>query len=791
MLFLVHCGGSHNSASSRMIIFSLSDTNTNDSLSMSLSEEMLTSDDYAYTATFYTSENEAPGPLAAGPFDASEYNVEDGSYFINPELENGTYWLIFKLVKRVDHEVGEITLYQTEIHVEINDSIVTLDLTNNTFTDAFDMDEDDLTNIVELNIGTDPLDADSDGDNASDGEDSWPTDASEWTDTDGDGAGDNTDTCPATENVEQTDSDGDGTGDACDMDADNDGVDDEIDNCPEVFNPEQTDTDSDGTGDACDDDKDGDGLSATEEAGVGTNDLLSDSDGDSTTDRVDQFPTDSSESADNDDDGVGDNADNCPTLANDNQADLDSDAEGDVCDADDDDDGIADNVDNCPQTLASASLSDDFSDQTDTDADGFGVACDCDNTDASFNSQAEDAPDTFVWDTNCDGIDGNVNAAVFVSLGGSETATGTSPDEPAFDLQGAIETAYANGFDVYLTVGEYQLTDLQLADGVSLYGGFSTSFNARQSVISDGNKTTLYLNSSTADGEDWLALLNITDFTMPVTLAGLNLVSESQQPQQILLAADNAHVTLEHNHFTGSESADAEFLITLEGTDANISANYFSGRASETSVGISLEDSRGTLTNNIFNMGSAQHTTAVELSTSEFDVLNNTIDGGRHEHGTAFGLDFSNSVLTLINNIFITQNSNYQASFRCQGPAPESPVTLFNNLFLRYSSDGIVYPAYITCSNGRDLLTTEDELDDSAYASELNTSDNTVDNRTQAMDDATAGLSTMLDETFQLVTEDENPALNSGQDVSDFDVTHDFWRNLRSATPDLGAHESE
>jgi hypothetical protein len=52
---------------------------------------------------------------------------------------------------------------------------------------------------------------------------------------------------------------------------------------------------------------------------------------------------------DTDTDGVPNVRDNCPNMSNANQADLNSDGEGDACDADDDGDGILDDSDACPR----------------------------------------------------------------------------------------------------------------------------------------------------------------------------------------------------------------------------------------------------------------------------------------------------------------------------------------------------------------------------------------------------------------------------------------------------------
>ena len=102
---------------------------------------------------------------------------------------------------------------------------------------------------------------------------------------------------------------------------------------------------------------------------------------------------------DRDNDGIADEDDNCPDIANADQADIDGDGSGDVCDPDQmdtDQDGVVDSADNCPK--------DANADQADIDGDGIGDVCDPDQTDTDADGVADSA-DNCPEDANADQAD--------------------------------------------------------------------------------------------------------------------------------------------------------------------------------------------------------------------------------------------------------------------------------------------------------------------------------------------------------------------------------------------------
>jgi hypothetical protein len=91
----------------------------------------------------------------------------------------------------------------------------------------------------------------------------------------------------------------------------------------------------------------------------------------------------------------------------------------------------------------------------------------------------DDAPDDAFTDSNCDGIDGDADAAIFVSTTGADGASGTMA-APLRTFGEALTLAAARGKSVYACNGVYAENVALATTAVSLFGGYDCEHGWRR-----------------------------------------------------------------------------------------------------------------------------------------------------------------------------------------------------------------------------------------------------------------------------------------------------------------------
>lgn len=298
---------------------------------------------------------------------------------------------------------------------------------------------------------------------------------------------------------------------------------------------------------------------------------------------------------DTDGDGDYDFNDNCPTVANADQADMDGDDVGDVCDTDIDGDGFNNDEENCPYIVNSdpnvfpesspgvpvtiqacfnnnADVDDDGVNNTsdncifianagqeDIDGDNIGDACDDDKDGDTVNNDADNCPlipNLDQKDTDADGT-GDVCEQMFVKTDGSDSNNCETWATACKTIQRGVDAAQAKSLtQVFVKEGIYRpASTINLKKGINIYGGFDGTETQVSKALPSINLTIISGDTNTSDTVNADGIVEVVDEINGVG----NLSTLLQANAQGVLGDDNIIVQgfVLNAAFNGSSSGGA------------------------------------------------------------------------------------------------------------------------------------------------------------------------------------------------------------------------------------------
>ncbi|MGH3265729.1 MAG: hypothetical protein ACRDNS_27470, partial [Trebonia sp.] len=158
----------------------------------------------------------------------------------------------------------------------------------------------------------------------------------------------------------------------------------------------------------------------------------------------------------------------------------------------------------------------------DSDGDGTPDSQDCAPNDPSIHPGAADTPDLGFVDSNCDGIDGDVTKAIFVSPNGSDSNVGETPGTPKRTITSAIALAEsplgAGRTQILVAAGTYNESLTISAPGIGIYGGYDpTTWKRSRGAVTEiiGSPQALLLQGT--GGTTELQLVKLVGEPLGVT----------------------------------------------------------------------------------------------------------------------------------------------------------------------------------------------------------------------------------------------------------------------------------
>lgn len=177
--------------------------------------------------------------------------------------------------------------------------------------------------------------------------------------------------------------------------------------------------------------------------------------------------------------------------------------------------------------------------------------CECRRVKGNTTQDLPEIPDTFAsgfpfTDENCDGIDGVIDDAIFVSK--SATAPGNGTITAPFQKISDALSVFASSGKKYILVAEGVYDEnLNLPNGVSLYGGYSVNFRERD----------LVLHSTVLRGTSGAATVRAVKLTKTVEIVGFIIEgadkTSTNESSIAVWIQNTSNVVLHANQISGGQ----------------------------------------------------------------------------------------------------------------------------------------------------------------------------------------------------------------------------------------------
>jgi len=177
-----------------------------------------------------------------------------------------------------------------------------------------------------------------------------------------------------------------------------------------------------------------------------------------------------------------------------------------------------------------------------------------------------DGPDGLFIDDNCDGIDGDLNGAIFVATnGGTDSSTcGLTYTDPCatigFSIIRALQAARG---ELYVQAGDYNEV-VVLVNGIDIYGGYDTNWQRDVHTDSEHRVTITGAQDSGTGGDDEFLTIRAHNLVVSTTVADVVIVGPEASGTTIsgarssyAIHVDDAIIDLQRVSVVGGNGEDA------------------------------------------------------------------------------------------------------------------------------------------------------------------------------------------------------------------------------------------